>query len=119
MSEEFLRVARKEVSEDISKLGILLQKCKTDADVFSRASDMEKHIHKIKGLAPMMGQEQIGYIATLLDAIFKVLLSGKSLDGIFHIMTDSHVFMNNAINGAAKNYDSLVLQIKSDYKDLF
>jgi len=66
MSEEFLRVARQEVSEDIAEIGNLLQRCSTDSDVTKNASEIEKHIHKIKGLAPMMGQEQRSNIATLL-----------------------------------------------------
>jgi chemotaxis protein histidine kinase CheA len=118
MSEEFLRVARQEVSEDIAGIGNLLQGCKTDSDVTKNASEIEKHIHKIKGLAPMMGQEQIGNIATMLDKILKTMLSGNIVPKIHQTMIQSHQFMQNAMNGNTNDYDSLVSQIQNTHKDL-
>ena len=118
MSEEFLRVARQEVSEDIAGIGNLLQSCKTDSDVTKNASEIEKHVHKIKGLAPMMGQEQIGNIATLLDKILKTMLSGNTVPQIHQTMVQSHKFMNDTMNGAPDGYDSLVSQIQATHKDL-
>jgi chemotaxis protein histidine kinase CheA len=118
MSEEFLRVARQEVSEDISNIGKLLEGCKTDSDVTKNSSEIEKHIHKIKGLAPMMGQEQIGNIATLLDKVFKAMLAGDVVPKIYQTITQSHQFMHDALNGNVSDYDSLVLQIQSAHKDL-
>lgn len=118
MSEEFLRVARQEVSEDIAGIGNLLQSCKTDSDVTKNASEIEKHIHKIKGLAPMMGQEQMGNIATLLDKILKTMLSGKTVPQIHQTMVQSYKFMQNAMNSTSDGYDSLVSQIQTVHKDL-
>lgn len=118
MSEEFLRVARHEVIEDIAGIGNLLQDCKTDADVFSKTPDLEKYIHKIKGLAPMMNQEQIGNVAILLDKILKVMLSGKSVSGIYQTMNESCGFMKNAINGNTRGYDELTVKIQFVHKDL-
>ena len=116
MSEEFLRVARKEVGDDIAEIGILLQGCKTDADITKNASEIEKHVHKIKGLAPMMGQEQIGEIATHLDRILKAMLSGAVIPKIQQTITRSHQFMQDAMNGNAADYDSLVSYIQATHQ---
>jgi len=118
MSEEFLRVARLEVNEDIAGIGDLLQGCKTDSDVAKNVSEIEKHVHKIKGLAPMMGQEQIGQIATMLDKVLKAMLSGVVVPKIHQTMIQSHQFMQNAMAGNTKSYDSLVSQIQNTHKDL-
>lgn len=118
MSEEFLRVARQEVSEDITEIGKLLASCKTDSDVTKNASEIEKHIHKIKGLAPMMGQEQIGNIATLLDKILKTMLAGNVVPKIHQTITQSHQFMQEALNGNIDNYDSILSQTQNTHRDL-
>jgi len=111
-------VAKAEVSEDITGIGNLLSQCNNDADITKHASDIEKHVHKIKGLAPMMGQEQIGNIATLLDKILKSILSGKATLGVYSTLTQSHEFMKNAINGTLTNYDQLCSQMTQSHKDL-
>ena len=118
MSEEFKRIARQEVNEDIAEIGNLLQNCNSDESMHIKASDIEKHVHKIKGLAPMMGQEEIGQIAALLDKLLKVALSGKSVPGMIQTIKNSHLFMKNTMDGTVQNYDSLVSQIKSDHKDI-
>lgn len=118
MSEEFLRVAKEEVSQDIAEIGNLLNHCSNDADITKHASDIEKHVHKIKGLTPMMGQDQIGNIASLVDKILKVVLSGKTIPGIHHTLTQSHGFMKSAIDGNVANYDLLYSEITQSYKDL-
>lgn len=118
MSEEFLRIAKEEVSQDIAEIGNLLNHCSNDADITKHASDIEKHIHKIKGLAPMMGQEQIGNIATLLDKLLKVILSGKTIPGTHHTLTQSYGFMKSAIDGNLTNYDLLYSEITQSHKDL-
>jgi chemotaxis protein histidine kinase CheA len=116
MSEEFLRVARKEVGDDIAEIGILLQECKTDADVTKNASEIEKHVHKIKGLAPMMGQEQIGDVATHLDRLLKIMLSGTAVPKIQQTIIRSHQFMQDAMNGNVADYDSLVSYIQATHQ---
>lgn len=107
-----------EVSQDITEIGNLLTHCSNDDDITKHASDIEKHVHKIKGLAPMMGQDQIGNIAALLDKLLKDVLSGKTIPGIYHTITLSHGFMKNAINGNLENYDLLYSEISQSHKDL-
>ena len=111
-------MAKEEVNQDITEIGNLLNHCSNDADITKHASDIEKHIHKIKGLAPMMGQEQVGNIATLLDKLLKVILSGKTISGIYHTLVQSHGFMKSTIDGSLTNYDLLYSQITQSHKDL-
>lgn len=117
MSEEFLRVAKKELSEDIVEIGNILDICSSDVDATKNASSIEKHIHKIKGLAPMMNQEEIGQIATLLDKILKTL-SDKPLPGLYSTLLRSHAFMKNTIDGNGAGYDELYSTIMQAHKDL-
>jgi chemotaxis protein histidine kinase CheA len=115
MSEEFLRVARKEVNEDITEIGNLLKNCHDDSDILKKASDIEKRIHKLKGLTPMMGQEQIGEITVLLDKLLKIAMSGKTVPGIYGTIKDSHLFMQDAMNNVTTNFSSLKSQIEKNH----
>ena len=87
MSDEFIQVATKEISEDISELEKIISSCTSDADIILHASKFQKHTHKIKGLAPMMGKENLGTISSSLDAIFKTLLQKSEIDGVFKILS--------------------------------
>ena len=111
-------MAKLELGEDITKIGILLSDCSTDKDIFTKSSDIEKHVHKIKGLAPMMGQEQIGQLAAILDKILKTMISGESVSEIYSTMMESHVFMKNTLDGKTTNYDELEQKIQSRHKSL-
>lgn len=111
MSEEFLRVATKEVTDDISEIGNLIKSCTNDDDIQKNASEIGKRLHKLKGLAPMMGQEEVGEIASLLDRIFKSLAVGTDVPGICDTVRESHQFMQNAMNGVATDFASLKSKI--------
>ena len=89
MSDEFLKVATTEINDDISELEKILFSCKTDADVISCVDKFQKHTHKIKGLAPMMGKDDLGILSASLDSIFKKILNGSRLENIFGILNDS------------------------------
>lgn len=107
MSDEFLRVAKEEVTDDIAKIGNLLKNCSEDSDISKNAIEIEKHTHKLKGLAPMMGQPEIGDIAATIDALLKVVISGKTIPEIFQAIKKSNQFMLDAINDDKSGYDSL------------
>lgn len=111
MSEEFLRVATKEVTDDIAEIGSLIESCANDADVQKNAVEIGKPLHKLKGLAPMMGKDEIGEIATLLDRIFKSLIAGSSIPGIFETVKESQQFMHDAMSGVATDFASLKSKI--------
>jgi chemotaxis protein histidine kinase CheA len=115
LSEEFLRVAKKEVSDDITEIGNLLKDCQNDNDVLKNISAIEKCIHKIKGLAPMMGHSQIGELATLLDKLLKIALDGKMIPDIYSTVKNSYLFMLDSISGTKANFAPLKSQIKNKY----
>ena len=117
MSDEFLRVAKEEVTDDISKIGDLLKNCSGDSDVLKNAADVQKHTHKLKGLAPMMGQSEIGDIAAILDTLLKVTISGMSVQEIFQSMKKSNQFMHDAIRGDKSGYVSLKTDLDKKYSE--
>jgi HPt (histidine-containing phosphotransfer) domain-containing protein len=69
MSDEFLQVATKEINDEIDSINKILKSCRTDSDIFKNSQNIDDHIHKIKGLAPMMGKPGIGIIAALNDSV--------------------------------------------------
>ena len=77
MSEEFTKVATKEINDEIASINKILKSCKTDLDISKNSKSIEGHIHKIKGLAPMMGKSGIGVIATLNDSLLTHIIEGK------------------------------------------
>lgn len=89
MSDEFIEIATKEINEEISELDKILSTCQNDADVFSSADEFQKHTHKIKGLAPMMGKEELGLFAAMLDSILKKMIGDVTIEGIFDVLNDS------------------------------
>jgi len=89
MSDEFIEIATKEINEEISELDKLLSTCQNDANIFSSADKFQKHTHKIKGLAPMMGKEELGSFSAILDSILKKMIDGITISGIFSDMSDS------------------------------
>jgi len=103
MSDEFLKVATVEINDDISELEKILFSCKTDANVVSNADKFQKYTHKIKGLAPMMGKEDLGILSASLDVILKKILNGARVENIFDILNDSIYCMKLAM--AEPNYN--------------
>lgn len=83
ISDEFIKVATQEINEELFHISKILESCKDDEDISKNSVKIEKHMHNIKGLAPMMGKENIGDIARQLDVILKKIMSGAKVDGIF------------------------------------
>ncbi|MGQ0771174.1 MAG: Hpt domain-containing protein [Nitrososphaerota archaeon] len=117
MSDEFLRVAKKEVSDDIAEIGNLLKNCSGDNDIFKNATEIARPIHKIKGLAPMMGQDQIGQIAALVDRLLKTIIAGKSVTGIYLTIKKSHEFMQSMMSGANVDSSPLKSEIEKNHRE--
>ena len=90
MSDEFIKLATKEINEEILGIEDILNSCNDDAKVFENSDKLQKHTHKIKGLAPMMGKSSMGGLATVLDDTLKQIMAGKTPQGIFDLMTTSH-----------------------------
>ena len=117
MSEEFIRIATQEIKDELAAINKILDSCNSDSDIFSNSNLIEKHIHKIKGLAPMMGQKGIGEIALLDENILKHLLEGNKVEDVYDIFLESVLFMNKAINGAQLNNSQLKQKIKTKYSN--
>src|SRR5574340_647265 len=81
MSDEFLRIARQEIQTEIDNLKDIFLICTNDEQLYEKSIDIEKHMHKIKGLAPMMRQEKVGEIARISDIILKHVTSQGMLKG--------------------------------------
>jgi len=89
MSDEFIKIATNEINEEISEFDKILSTCQNDVNVFSSADKFQKHTHKIKGLAPMMGKAELGSFTAILDSILKKMIDGITINGIFNDMSDS------------------------------
>jgi chemotaxis protein histidine kinase CheA len=98
MSDEFIAVATKEVTDDIDSIENILKLCANDVDVFQNASKFQKHTHKIKGLAPMKGKESLGDLSSSFDNIFKKIIDGENVDGIFNLIVESIIHMKKSMN---------------------
>ena len=90
MSDEFIKLATKEINEEIMGIGNILNSCNEDVDVFENSEKLQKHTHKIKGLAPMMGKNSMGSLAAVLDDTLKQIMAGKTPQGVFDVLVISH-----------------------------
>ena len=115
MSDEFLRVATQEINEELKNIENILDSCSSDSDIDEHCQKIEGHLHKIKGLTPMMGKERIGKISEMLDSILKNILDGKKIDDIHNVLLESHTYMKNDMAGHASDYDALENKIKERY----
>lgn len=99
MSDEFVQLATKEINEEILGMKNILNSCSGDAEVFQNSDKFQKHTHKIKGLAPMMGKNALGRLAAVLDDILKQIMAGKTPSGMFDVM-------NNSVEDLAQNMNN-------------
>lgn len=115
MSDEFIKVSTQEINEEIALITKILESCNTDSDVSKNSQDIEGHLHKIKGLAPMMGKPGIGEIAALNDTLLNHIMEGQNIKGILTILNESTVFMNNFMNGSEQNTNELKQKMETKY----
>ena len=117
MSDEFLRVATKEINEELDSISIILKSCLTDEDSTKNSSSIEKHIHKIKGLAPMMEKTEVGAVAALLDSLLKHVIDGTNITGLNQILKDSHQNMIKSMNAEGNDCNSIIKHIQENYSE--
>jgi len=98
MSEEFLKVARQEIQEELDSLKEAFHACANDEQFYKKSKEIERHMHKIKGLAPMMGQENVGEIARMSDLILKQVITQGTLRGSHDIILEAVQKMNHLFN---------------------
>ena len=116
MSEEFLKVARQEIGEDLESIDKILSGCKNDGDILKNSVSLEKIFHKIKGLAPMMDQNEMGTIAKQIDSILKHVIANGILDGTYAVLTESHRIMREILDGSeAKDVEKILEKIKATF----
>ena len=115
MSDEFIKVATQEIKDEIASIKKILNLCTDDSGIFENSKSLEKHTHKIKGLAPMMGKEKIGEIAALTDALLNQMIEGKKLEGIYTILCESNDFMENSIQNFKDDSTDLKQKIETNY----
>ena len=107
MSDEFIAVATREVTDDINSIENILKLCTNDVDIFQNVSKFQKHTHKIKGLAPMMGKESLGNLSSSLDDLFKKIIDGENIYGIFNLLVDSIIHMKKSMNETDYDFSSI------------
>ena len=118
MSDNFLKLARNEIQEELDSLNQILFQCHSDSDISTNGKELERHLHKIKGLAPMMGQEGVGDIAALTDTITKHVIANGTLDGTYNIFSESIKIMSDVFSGANKNIDEFKNKIKQTFPNV-
>ncbi len=118
MSEEFIRVATKEINEEIDSITEILKSCNNNSSAIKKAKLIEKHVHKIKGLAPMMGKGDIGEIAVMTDKILKHVIEGNDLDGVYETLLESNKFMKDSMDGTNLNMHQLKQKFEANYANI-
>ena len=120
MSDDFHRIARQEIQEELDGLKQILLQCDNDIDISNNGNKIEKYLHKIKGLAPMMDQNDIGDIAKLNDIIFRNIIENGMLDGTYEIFSESLYIMLEIFNGTnKKNIDQFKTKIHDAFPHIF
>jgi len=119
LSDEFSEQATKEINEELEHNSQILKSCQNDEDISNKCPEIEKHLHKIKGLAPMMGQKKIGELAALNDELIKKILEGKKIEGIFETINQSNKLMKDLMQDSTVEIDGLKQTIKTKYAEFF
>ena len=119
LSDNFLRIARKEIQEELEGLHKILSSCSNDNDISNNGNSIEKHLHKIKGLAPMMGQNDVGEIAKMTDTILKHIITKGTLVGTYQILVESNYVMKKIFNGTSTvNVTEFKNKLRQTFPDL-
>jgi len=111
MSDEFLKIATAEINGEISEIQNILNSCHHNLDVSVNAAKIQKSTHKIKGLAPMMGKEELGSLSSLLDSVLKKIMDGAIIDEIFESLIDAVDEMKNSMTNSNYNLDEIKQRI--------
>jgi chemotaxis protein histidine kinase CheA len=102
MSDNFLKIARQEIQAELDSLQQILIQCNDDKDISNNGNKIEKHLHKIKGLAPMMDQNDVGEIAKINDSIIRHIIENGTQGGTYQVMSESLQIMQEIFNDTNK-----------------
>ena len=120
MSDDFYKIARQEIQEELDSLKQILLQCNDDNDISNHGNKIEKHFHKIKGLAPMMDQNDVGEIAKLNDAILTHVIENGKLIGTYQIINESLHMMQEIFNKSnEKNVEEFKIKIRNIFSQIF
>ncbi len=120
MSDSFYKIARQEIQEELDGLKQILLHCNNDMDISNNGNIIEKHLHKIKGLAPMMDQNNVGEIAKLNDIILNHIIKNGMLSGTFQIITESLYMMQEVFDSTnEKDVDEFKTKIMDTFSHVF
>ncbi|MDE1726526.1 MAG: Hpt domain-containing protein [Thaumarchaeota archaeon] len=100
MSDKFLDAARQEIQLELDELERIVLQCSNDEDILENSKNIERHLHKIKGLAPMMGQEKVGELAKTSDSILNYMINKGLLPGSHPVITKTINDMKQIFNGS-------------------
>lgn len=119
MSDNFLKIARKEIQEELDGIQKILSECKNDSDISTNGKNIEKHFHKIKGLAPMMEQNDVGEIAKIMDVILKHVIENGSVVGTYEMLSEANQVMKEIFNATyTKDADEFKKKIQNTFSNL-
>ena len=118
MSDEFIALATKEINDEISGIEKILNSCKSDDDATANSDNLEKHTHKIKGLAPMMGKEELGELASQLDGMLKKITDGKQVKEVLDILQESLHHMKASMDKPDFDLNPMIGKIKQSLSNL-
>ncbi|MDE1829696.1 MAG: Hpt domain-containing protein [Thaumarchaeota archaeon] len=104
MSDEFLKVAKQEIQSELDELERITVHCNDDERIFKNSQSIKEHIHKIRGLAPMIGQDEVGEIATTSDYMLKYIINKGPLSGSCSAITKMIDDMKKVFHGLG-SYD--------------
>ena len=102
MSDNFIKIARQEIQAELDSLQRILIQCNDDKDISNNGNKIEKHLHKIKGLAPMIGQNNVGEIAKINDSIIRHIIENGTQSGTYQVMSESLQIMQEIFNDTNK-----------------
>lgn len=111
MSDEFLRIATAEINDEISEIQNILNSCRNSLDISANAEKIQKSTHKIKGLAPMMGKEELGSFSGLLDSVLKKIMDGAVSNEILESLVIAVNEMKNSMIHSNYNLNEIKQKI--------
>jgi len=107
MSDMFIKMAQNELSESIRSLENIVTNCKSDSDVISNYKEIERHLHNIKGLAPMIGFEKMGQIADIADEILIDVIKNDLRFASYNFVNESIRTMKLVLDEHVSNLEQL------------
>jgi chemotaxis protein histidine kinase CheA len=120
MSDNFHKIARQEIQEELNSLKQILLQCNDDKDISNNGNKIEKHLHKIKGLAPMIGQDDVGEIAKLNDTVLKYVMDKGNQSGTCQIISESVDMMQEIFDDTnEKNVEEFKTKIRDTFSYIF